>query len=166
MAGWLQRVVEVGHLTVLITPASVLGLDGDDTALHIVYVVLILFQGHGDDGDIDLFVDAFRLQTVLQEVTRGMGQVVSHLNGLCDGLDRLGVDHSLCCVEMAHDKAEEPEEKEEYGQTEKHDAHGPSRQEEQDREVSRAAGAALRGIFWLVCSCREIAHRCVSYSYA
>ena len=58
----------MGHLTVFVAPACILGLDGDDAALHIVYVVLILFQGHGDDGDIDLLVDTLRLPTVLQDV--------------------------------------------------------------------------------------------------
>jgi hypothetical protein len=40
-------------------------LDGDDTTLYVVYIVLILFQCHRDDGDIDLLVDALLLETVL-----------------------------------------------------------------------------------------------------
>ena len=53
-----------------------------------------------------------------------MGDVVGHLHRLRDGFDRLGVDHLLRCVEMAHQQSEEPEEHEEHGQTEEHDAHG------------------------------------------
>ena len=69
--------------------------DGDDTTLHIVHIVLILFQGHRDHGNVNLFVDTLGLQTILQDVTGGVSQVVGHLNGLRGRLDGLGVDTEL-----------------------------------------------------------------------
>ena len=124
MVGGLQRVMEVGHLTVFIAPACVLGLDGDNTALHVVHVVLILFQGHRDNSDIHFLVNTLLLQTILQDVTCGVGDVVGHFHCLCYGLDGLYLSHFLRSVDMTHDEAEEPEEQEENSQAEKDDAHG------------------------------------------
>ena len=115
---------EVCHLGTFIRPACTLRLDGDDTALHIVDVVLILFQGHRDDGDIDLLVDTLLVEAVLQDIACGVGDVVSHLHRLCDGLDGLCMGHFLSRLKVLHDQSEDPEEHKEQGQTEEHDAHG------------------------------------------
>ena len=56
---------EMCHLTAFIRPVGILRLDGDDTRLHIMNIILLLFKGHGDDGDIDLLVLTPRLQTIL-----------------------------------------------------------------------------------------------------
>ena len=113
--------MEVGHLTVFVAPACVLRLDGDDATFHVVHIVLILLQGHRDDSDIDLLVNALRLQAVLQDVACGVGDIVGDLHGLRYGLDGL---YRLRCIEVAHDETEKPEEQEEHSQTEEHDAHG------------------------------------------
>ena len=119
-----DRAGEVGHLAAFIRPCGVLRLDGDDTALHIVYVILVLFQGHRDNCDIHFLVDTLCLQTVLQDVSCGVGYVVGNLYRLRDGLDRLYLCHFLRSVNMAHDESEDPEEQEEQSQTEEHDTHG------------------------------------------
>ena len=114
---------EMRHLVAFVCPAGILRLDGDDTRLHIVDIVLVLFEGHGDHCDIDLLVDAFRLQTILKDVACGMGQVVGYLHRLCNGLDGLGVDYLLRGVKMSHDGTEKPEEDEQQEQAEENDTH-------------------------------------------
>ena len=68
-------------------PHGVTRLDGDDATLHIVHIVLVLLECHGYDSDIDFFVDTLGFKTILQEIARGMCDVVGHLDGLGDGFD-------------------------------------------------------------------------------
>ena len=38
--------MELRHLRKFLVPVGVLGLDGDNTALHVVNIILILLEGH------------------------------------------------------------------------------------------------------------------------
>ena len=81
--------MQMGHLAILIVPARILGLDGDDAALHIVHIVLVLTQGHADDSHIDLHVDALLVETFLQDITGFATNLSRHLHRLGDRLDGL-----------------------------------------------------------------------------
>ena len=47
------------HLDILNVPVGMLRLYCYHTAFHIVHIVLLLFDGHGDDGHLDFGVNTF-----------------------------------------------------------------------------------------------------------
>ena len=113
--------MELCHLRQFHVPVGVLRLDGYDTTLNVVYVVLVLLEGHGNDCHIYLLVDALGLEAVLENDICLVAYLLGLLNRLHAGLNGLHIGH---CRAVAHEDAEEGEEHEKEGEAEEHDAHG------------------------------------------
>ena len=96
--------VELSHLEILIIPVGRLGFDSDYAALHIMHIVLILFECHRDDSDIHLLVDTLALQSVLQDDVGLVTYLLGLLYRLYASFHRLYLSHLRA---MTHEESEE-----------------------------------------------------------
>ena len=115
--------MEVSHLWQLVVPFCIFGFDGDDATLHIMHIVEILFECHGDNSDINLLVDTLTLETILEDDVGLMSNLHGLFNRLDTSLERLQIGNLLSRFAVTHEQSEEGEEDEEQCQTEEYNTH-------------------------------------------
>lgn len=82
-------------------PICMVRFDRYHVAFYIVYVIFVLFQCHGDDGDINFFVDTSSLQTVFKDnlsLMSGFGNLFTCFHSCLDRLNLAGFLMACLCA--------------------------------------------------------------------